>query len=228
MQLATLRTPHPRRPGRRRRGRARCSSSPPARRRGGADGAQRRPDRRHPDRRPARRHRPAAGPRHLLRQQRPRHRAQHLRGTRAVRERHRHGEDRAAPRDLVAVSDDNTDYTFHLRKGVTFHDGTPFTSAAVQDVVRPPHRRQGRRGLHGRGRQERRDPRRPDRRRHPEGAELGVPRLPGVAVRPEDGVADRAPCTRRIRQRADLPADPRRSAPAPTRSAPRDRQLVDD
>ncbi|MDY1003851.1 ABC transporter substrate-binding protein [Curtobacterium sp. CFBP9011] len=30
------------------------------------------------------------------------------------------------------VSDDNTEYTFHLRKGVTFHDGTPFTSAAVQ------------------------------------------------------------------------------------------------
>jgi len=30
------------------------------------------------------------------------------------------------------VSDDNTTYTFHLRKGVTFHDGTPFTSAAVQ------------------------------------------------------------------------------------------------
>lgn len=30
------------------------------------------------------------------------------------------------------VSSDNTTYTFHLRKGVTFHDGTPFTSAAVQ------------------------------------------------------------------------------------------------
>lgn len=30
------------------------------------------------------------------------------------------------------VSDDNTTYTFHLRKGVTFHDGTPFTSAAVK------------------------------------------------------------------------------------------------
>jgi peptide/nickel transport system substrate-binding protein len=29
------------------------------------------------------------------------------------------------------VSPDNTVYTFHLRKGVTFHDGTPFTSAAV-------------------------------------------------------------------------------------------------
>ncbi len=30
------------------------------------------------------------------------------------------------------VSSDNTTYTFHLRKGVTFHDGTPFTSAAVK------------------------------------------------------------------------------------------------
>ncbi|PZF59299.1 ABC transporter substrate-binding protein [Curtobacterium sp. MCBD17_034] len=30
------------------------------------------------------------------------------------------------------VSGDNTVYTFHLRKGVTFHDGTPFTSAAVK------------------------------------------------------------------------------------------------
>ena len=29
------------------------------------------------------------------------------------------------------VSGDKTTYTFHLRKGVTFHDGTPFTSAAV-------------------------------------------------------------------------------------------------
>ncbi|PJI93535.1 ABC transporter substrate-binding protein [Luteimicrobium subarcticum] len=30
------------------------------------------------------------------------------------------------------VSKDNTVYTFHLRDGVTFHDGTPFTSAAVK------------------------------------------------------------------------------------------------
>jgi peptide/nickel transport system substrate-binding protein len=30
------------------------------------------------------------------------------------------------------VSPDNTTYTFHLRHGVTFHDGTPFTSAAVK------------------------------------------------------------------------------------------------
>lgn len=29
------------------------------------------------------------------------------------------------------VSADKTQYTFHLRRGVTFHDGTPFTSAAV-------------------------------------------------------------------------------------------------
>ncbi len=30
------------------------------------------------------------------------------------------------------VSPDNTTYTFHLRSDVTFHDGTPFTSAAVK------------------------------------------------------------------------------------------------
>jgi peptide/nickel transport system substrate-binding protein len=30
------------------------------------------------------------------------------------------------------VSPDKTVYTFTLRKGVTFHDGTPFTSAAVK------------------------------------------------------------------------------------------------
>lgn len=30
------------------------------------------------------------------------------------------------------VNDANTVYTFHLRDGVTFHDGTPFTSAAVK------------------------------------------------------------------------------------------------
>ena len=29
------------------------------------------------------------------------------------------------------VNGDHTVYTFHLRKGVTFHDGTPFTSAAI-------------------------------------------------------------------------------------------------
>ncbi|MDT0318891.1 ABC transporter substrate-binding protein [Streptomyces millisiae] len=30
------------------------------------------------------------------------------------------------------VSEDNTTFTFTLREGVTFHDGTPFTSAAVE------------------------------------------------------------------------------------------------
>ena len=30
------------------------------------------------------------------------------------------------------VNADNTVFTFHLREGVTFHDGTPFTSAAVK------------------------------------------------------------------------------------------------
>ncbi|MGW0632274.1 ABC transporter substrate-binding protein [Streptomyces sp. NPDC001984] len=30
------------------------------------------------------------------------------------------------------VGQDNTVYTFHLRHGVTFHDGTPFTSAAIK------------------------------------------------------------------------------------------------
>ncbi|HET6189614.1 MAG TPA: ABC transporter substrate-binding protein, partial [Trebonia sp.] len=31
-----------------------------------------------------------------------------------------------------SVSSNNTVFTFHLRHGVTFHDGTPFTSTAVQ------------------------------------------------------------------------------------------------
>ncbi|ONH31856.1 ABC transporter substrate-binding protein [Pseudofrankia asymbiotica] len=33
------------------------------------------------------------------------------------------------------VSDDKLTYTFHLREGVTFHDGTPFTSAAVMPSI---------------------------------------------------------------------------------------------
>lgn len=39
-----------------------------------------------------------------------------------------------APRLATAweVSPDKSVYTFHLRQGVTFHDGTPFTSAAVE------------------------------------------------------------------------------------------------
>lgn len=39
-----------------------------------------------------------------------------------------------APRlaESWTVSDDNTVYTFTLRSGVTFHDGTPFTSQAVK------------------------------------------------------------------------------------------------
>ena len=30
---------------------------------------------------------------------------------------------------------DKLTYTFHLRSGVTFHDGTPFTSAAVMASI---------------------------------------------------------------------------------------------
>ncbi|WP_429419950.1 ABC transporter substrate-binding protein [Nocardia sp. GAS34] len=39
-----------------------------------------------------------------------------------------------APRlaESWTVSPDNTVYTFHLRHGVTFHDGTPFTAAAIK------------------------------------------------------------------------------------------------
>ncbi|GAA2182808.1 hypothetical protein GCM10009785_23630 [Brooklawnia cerclae] len=33
------------------------------------------------------------------------------------------------------VSDDNSQYTFHLREGVTFHDGTPFTADAVEASI---------------------------------------------------------------------------------------------
>ncbi len=33
------------------------------------------------------------------------------------------------------VSEDGLTYTFTLRDGVTFHDGTPFTSAAVQPSI---------------------------------------------------------------------------------------------
>jgi len=35
-----------------------------------------------------------------------------------------------------SVSDDGKSYTFDLRKGVTFHDGTPFNAAAVVENVR--------------------------------------------------------------------------------------------
>ncbi|MBV7328316.1 ABC transporter substrate-binding protein [Chloroflexi bacterium TSY] len=41
-----------------------------------------------------------------------------------------------------SVSDDKTIYTFELREGVTFHDGTPFTSADVvatfERIINPP------------------------------------------------------------------------------------------
>ena len=30
------------------------------------------------------------------------------------------------------ISDDGAEYTFHLRKGVNFHDGTPFNADAVK------------------------------------------------------------------------------------------------
>lgn len=36
------------------------------------------------------------------------------------------------------ISDDGLTYTFHLREGVTFHDGTPFTAAVLkQNIDRP-------------------------------------------------------------------------------------------
>src|SRR6478609_6562939 len=35
-----------------------------------------------------------------------------------------------------SVNKTNDEYTFHLRKGVTFHDGTPFTSAAVGPSIK--------------------------------------------------------------------------------------------
>ena len=111
-----------------------------------------------------------------------------------------------APRLAESWEDNPTHdvYTFHLRKGVTFHDGTPFTSAAVDvafkrriavkggaaymvDVVKSVD-----------------DARRLHRGHHAEAAEHGVPELPGVAVRSEDGIARRAEGQRRLRRRPDL------------------------
>ena len=34
-----------------------------------------------------------------------------------------------------SISDDGTEYTFELRSGVTFHDGTPFNAQAVKSTV---------------------------------------------------------------------------------------------
>lgn len=47
------------------------------------------------------------------------------------------GDDEIAPRlaQSWTVSPDKTVYTFKLRDGVTFHDGTPFTSAAVKTSI---------------------------------------------------------------------------------------------
>src|SRR5690606_384769 len=45
------------------------------------------------------------------------------------------------------VSDDGTVYTFHLREGVTWHDGTPFTAADVvftyENIIANPEARAG-------------------------------------------------------------------------------------
>ena len=96
-------------------------------------------------------------------------------------------------------------YTFHLRKGVTFHDGTPFTAAAVDVAFKRRIAVKGGAAYMVDGGQERRDARRLHRGDHAQPAEHRVPELPGVAVRPEDGIAGGPEGQRRLRRRPDLP-----------------------
>ncbi len=46
------------------------------------------------------------------------------------------------------VSKDGLEWTFHLRQGVTFHDGTPFNAAAVKYSIDRTQEAQPRRRLH--------------------------------------------------------------------------------
>ena len=83
-------------------------------------------------------------------------------------------------------------YTFHLRKGVTFHDGTPFTSAAVDVAFKRRIAVKGGAAYMVDGGQERRYAGRLHRGDHAEATQHRVPELPGLAVRPEDGITGRA------------------------------------
>ena len=85
------------------------------------------------------------------------------------------------------ISKDGLRYTFKLRKGVSFHDGTPFNAEAVKDSIERqinpehPFNKLGKypvRHLLLRQRQGGRGRRSADRRVHPQGAARLVPRGP--------------------------------------------------
>ena len=95
-------------------------------------------------------------------------------------------------------------YTFHLRKGVTFHDGTPFTSAAVDVAFK---RRIAVKGGAAYMVDVVKSVETPDDYTAVitlEAAEHRVPELPCVAVRSEDGIAGGAQGQCRLRRRPNL------------------------
>ena len=73
-------------------------------------------------------------PRHLLRQQRHRDHGRRLRNW-SVQQQHRQSRDRPNWREVGSQRHHDV-YTFHLRQGVKFHDGTPFTSATVDVALK--------------------------------------------------------------------------------------------